>query len=149
MAKPSSKASMDPTFEKQVRKLKTAAKAEHDAGVVGEQVKWFRPENWAGNPLDLDALSDPFDRTKANQDYTDAVSDAANPGVNGDVVATTTMIDYLGVMERAFRTRHTLRRCRATAHALGRKRGQGDDRGPFVQLGIEYIRSVLKQAKGQ
>jgi hypothetical protein len=40
-----------------------------------------------------------------------------------------------------------MRRVRATAHVMGRDKGQGDDAGPFIQLGVEYVRGILKQAK--
>ncbi len=147
MADPASKASMDPQFEKQLRKRKDDARAQHQAGVAGGQVRWCRPAGGAGTPFDYESLHAPFSREKANQDLVDAIKDPQNPGTTGDVVACSTMINRLSTMERAHKVRHTLRRCRATAHVLGRKLGHGSDTGPYLQLGVEYVRALLRQAK--
>lgn len=146
-AAPKSKADMDPKYEKQFRALKLHAAAKAEAMQVGGQVPYFRPFGWNGDPTDLEGLSVPFDRTVANQGLIAAISDHLNPGTTGDVVACSVMINELSVMERAFRTRHTLKRCRGSAHTAGRLAGHGTDTGPYTQLGIEYVRSILKQAK--
>ena len=147
MAEPKSKAQMDPNFEKRLRDCKEAAAEEAAQRVSGGQSRWFRPTGWNGNPFDFAGLGVPFDRTVSTQGYLEAVKDAENPGTGGDVVATITMIEALSVMERAMRVRHTLRRTRATAHMLARKQLHGTDTGAFIQTGVEYVRSVLKQAK--
>src|SRR4051812_37526995 len=113
--KPHSTVSMDPNFEKRLRDLQQHAQEEYDERSVGGQVKWFRPEGWSGDLTDLEAMSEPFSREKSNQGCVDALKDPKKPGTTGDVVAATTMIDYLATLERAFRVRHTFRRCRATA----------------------------------
>lgn len=147
MPTPKSVVTMDPNFEKQLRRLKAAAAAAYAGGSTGGQVPNYTPVGWNGDPFDYAGLGVPFSRAAANDGMVKAMADAANPGTTGDVVAGAVMVNELAVMERAFRVRHTLRRCRATAHALGRKRGQGADTGPFVQLGVEYVRGILKQAK--
>ncbi len=111
------------------------------------QVKRFKPDGWDGNPQDYEAMATPFSRAKANQDLVAAISNHLAPGTTGDVVVCSTMINHLSVMERAFRARHTLRRCRATAHVAGRLTGHGNDKGPFIQLGVEYARALLASAK--
>lgn len=146
--KPTAKADIDPKYEKILRAIKEHAQSEADQRRKGEGVRWFRPTDFTGGEFDFGAMSAPFSRQKANDDYKKSVQDASAPGVSGDIVATTTMIDCLSVMERAFRQRHTMRRVRATAHMAGRKKGQGNDKGPFVQNYLEYIRSVVKQSKG-
>ena len=138
---------MDPNFEKQLRALKDHAKNEYAARSVGGQVRWFRPAEWNGNPFDYAGLHAPFARDHANQGILAAIKDPTSPGTTGDVVAAVTMIDALSAMEQSFKARHTLRRARAMAHHLGRKLGHGDDNGPLVQLGMEYVRTVLAQAK--
>lgn len=147
-AAPVSKAQMDPNFEKQFRALKDHAAAKSVALQAGGQPRYFRPHGWAGDPADVEAMAVPFNRDAANQGLVDAISDHLNPGTTGDVVACSVMIDELSVMERAFRVRHTLRRCRGTAHTAGRLAGHGSPSGPFIQLGVEYVRAILKQAKG-
>lgn len=144
---PQSKATMDPNYEKQLRKRKTDARAEYEGKKAGGRAKWDRPVGWSGDPFDLEGLHTPHSRDQANENLVDAMKDAAAPGTTGDVVACSTMINRLSTMERAFKVRHTLRRVRATAHVLGRKKGHGDDRGPYIQLGVEYVRELLRQAK--
>lgn len=148
-AAPQSKAVMDANYEKQFRALRDHAAAKATALQVGGQATYFRPYGWNGDPTDIEAMSVPFARDTANQGLIDAISDHLNPGTTGDVVACSIMINELSVMERAFRTRQTLRRCRGTAHTAGRLTGHGKDTGPYTQLGVEYIRSTLKQAKAE
>lgn len=145
--KPTSKADMDPKYEKQLRKRKKESKQEYEKRKKAEQAKWDRPEEWSGDVFDYDGMHTPHDRQKANQDLVKAISTPDSPGTTGDVVVCSTMINRLSTMERAFKVRHTLRRTRAMAHVIGRKKGHGDDKGPYIQLGIEYVRSMIKQAK--
>lgn len=144
---PSSKADMDPQFEKRMRDHRDAAAAEASARTQGNQVKWMRPTGWNGDVFDFTKMQDPFNRDVSNVNFLAAVDDPANPGTAGDLAATTLMIDRLAVAERAFRMRHTMSRPRAMAHMLARRKGQGNDQGPFIQLGVEFIRNVLKQGK--
>lgn len=145
--KPQSKADLDPNFEKRFRDLKTHAAAAAVAGGTGGQVLWFRPAGWNGDPADIEGLSVPFSREKANEAAVAAVKDVSAPGTTADTAVTTLMIDTLACMERAFRVRHTLRRPRAMAQAIGRQRGHGSDTGPLVQCGIEFARGIVNQGK--
>lgn len=138
---------MDPNFEKQLRNLKTHANNQYEARKAGGQIKWYRPLGWSGNPTDFDGMSEPFIREQINETLVSAISDPKSPGTTGDVIICSIMLNYLSVLERSLRVRHTLRRPRATAHAMSRDRGQGNDSGPFIQLGVEYVRSLLKQSK--
>jgi len=143
---PSPKASMDPNFEKRVEELKEAAKQEAVERKLGKQVKWFRPKGWTGGEFEYEPMSLPFDSNKANQDYKSAVQSPDSPGTSGDIIATQTMAECLAVMERGFRQRHTMRRCRAMAHHLGRRKGQGETQGVFGNNYLDYLRSVMKQS---
>ena len=147
MADPVSKASMDENYEKQMRQRKLDAKAAATAGVVAGQVRWERPVGWNGDPFDYTSMHVVCARNQANQFLLDAIKDSVNPGTTGDVIACSTMINRLSIYERAMKVRHTLRRCRATAQMLGRKTVHGGDRGTYAQLALEYVRSLLKQAK--
>jgi hypothetical protein len=146
---PRSKASMPANFEKRFRDMRIAAAQEYEARKAGGQVYWFWPADWHGHLNDVEGMSAPFGRDDANQMFLAAVKDPQNPGTTGDVVAVTTAIDTLAAMEQAFRARHCLRRPRATAHLLGRKRGHGDDRGPLTQNYVEYLRFLLKEARAK
>lgn len=148
MARATSKANMDPTFEKRLREMKEWAKEQHEKRVLGEQAKWYRPQGWAGGVLDFFSMAPPWVRAQANNEYVQAVQSAQSPGTTGDVIATTTMIDALATMERSFRQRCTMRRCRSTAHMTSRMKGLGNDKGPLIHNYVEYIRGVLRQTKG-
>lgn len=143
---PTPKVQMDPNFEKRYREGMQHAKDYYPPGQKGQQVKWERPENYDADLTDWEGMAKPFDRDKTNQSFVEAVKDPENPGTTGDLVIATTMIDALAVMERGFRQRHTMSRCRATAQMLGRKRGHGTEYGPFIQQGIEYVRNMLKMS---
>lgn len=147
MAAPAAKVDMDPNYERRLRELRDHAAAELAARSRGEQVRWNRPPSLTTGVFAIQALEAPFRRTAANDACVAAISDPKNPGVTGDVVAATTMIETLAGMERAFRMRHTMRRPRAMAHALARLKGHGDPDGAFGRNGVEYIRQVLKQAR--
>jgi len=147
---PQSQAQVDANFEAQLKALQAAAAAEATARPAGNQVVWMRPDpgqsGWNGGLDDWDALAGPFDRSQANQTVVTATSDAQQPGVVGDVIAGTTQAHYMATLERSFRLRQ-LSRCRAAVHAAARKQGQGDDRGTFVQCGLEYVRGLVAQSK--
>ena len=147
MADPVSRINMDPNFEKRLRDLRDHAAEQSTAVRDGGQRTYMTPEDWNGDPLDVEGLSVPFARTQANQQMIEAMADQSNPGTTGDVVAASLMISELAVMERAFRVRHTMRRPRAAAHTAARRQGHGSDTGPLIQLGVEYVRSVIQQAK--
>jgi hypothetical protein len=151
MADPSAKVDMDPNFENRLRDLKAQAAQEYEARSRGEQVLWFRPLGPDGQPVpvppfDWEALAVPFSRQASNDGYAAACADPDAPGVTGDLIAATTMVDYLACLERAYRMRHTMTRPRAVCHLLGRKRGQGIDLGGFGAT-IQYLRAVLAQAR--
>ena len=147
MAEPKAKAELDPSFKTLMDDLRDHAAQQSEARPNGEQVRWFRPSNGDGKLTDFQALGDAFDRSQSNEQFIDAVKDANDPGVTGDLVATTTMIDTLSVWERAYRMRHTMRRPRAVAHALGRLKGHGAQDGVYGRNNVEYVRGILKQSR--
>ncbi len=147
MADPQSKVDMDPKYEKQLRKRKQDAKKEADKRKQAKGAAWDRPEGWSGDTANYTDMHTPHDRQNANDGLIAAISKPSAPGTTGDVVAASIMINRLSVMERAFKVRHTLRRCRGMAHVIGRKLGHGNDNGPYGRLGVEYVRAVIQQSK--
>lgn len=144
----SSKVDMDPNYDLQLRSLREQAAAEAEAVLSGQPSQWMRPSGWAGDLDDWKAMEVPFASTTADQQFVDAVKDPTTSGVVGDVIAAATMIEYLSVMERAFRSRHAGGRIRNIIHAQARKAGQGSAEGSFTQIGLEYPRRIIKRAKG-
>lgn len=150
--KAASKAVVDPNFEKQVKRLIELAKTRYENGKLG-QTQWERPEvdsgepSWDGNLDKIDEVGAVFNREAANTSFVDAIKDAESPGADGDLVAAQLQVDYLGCADRAFQARHTFNWPRAYALALGRKRGQGDDRGPLGITVLELVRHIVGEAK--
>lgn len=140
---------MPANYEKRFRDLAAHAALEHNARTTAGQSRWFRPAGWDGSLGDIEGMSVPFDRTDANQMFLEAVKNPAQPGTTGDVVVATTAIDVLAAMEQAFRARHCMKRPRAVAHAMARKKGHGHPRGPLVQNYVEYMRFLLKEARAR
>ena len=147
-AKATKKSDIDPNFQDQVNQRKQDAAQEGEKRRRSQQVQVMMPKlgDWVGDLFDWDGVSKAFNRDQANDDFVKATSDARNPGVTGDLVATTLQVDYLSVMERAFRARHTMSFPRAIAQQSARKEAHGEDRGAFSQSALEFVRGVLKQS---
>ncbi len=143
----SAKADVDENFEKQIKQLQKLADEEYTARTTGDRQKWMRPDEWEGDLFDIEGISESFARDSANDDFEDAVKDAEDSGVVGDLIACTLRVDYMAAMERAFRSRHTMRRPRAFAHMTGRKKGHGNDRGVLTQTTLEFVRNTIKQSQ--
>lgn len=157
MAAPQAKADVDPNFSSQIKSLQAQNAANATAIVQGQQGQWMMPvlesasENggeWSGDLFDLEGIGEAFDRSQANQWFTDAISDSTNPGTSGDQVVCQMQVDYLAMMERSFRSRHTMSGPRAVMHAMGRRAGHGSDSGPLIQSVLEVVRSLVKESKG-
>lgn len=145
--KPTAKVNMDPKFQDRLQEMKQHSKKEKDKRKTGDQVPWYRPKDWDGDLFKWQEFEEPFKREQANNEGVDAIKTPESPGVTGDLVAAVTMIEMLSIMERAFRVRHTMRRPRAVAHMLSRKKTHGEAKGVFVRNGTEYINQVMKQAR--
>lgn len=145
----SSKVDLDPTFERWVRALRAAAEQAALKLSAGLAAPWMLPLSggWPEDLFDWDGLSEAFSRAELNEAFVSAIRDAEDPGVVGDLISATTMIEYLAVAERAFRARHTMRRPRAFAHALGRLQGHGHEKGTLTKTALEYVRGLVQQSK--
>ena len=105
--------------------------------------------SWLGDLFDIEGMSDPFNRDEANEMFVEATKDGENSGVTGDLGSTTLQVDYLACMERAFRSRHTMRRPRTMAHMTGRRKGHGNERGVLTQMNLEFVRNMIKQSRSE
>lgn len=140
---------IDPVLSDQLKSLQKQAAAEHPARLKGEQSQWMMPDlkGWSGSLFDYDGMAKPFDSSASSDGFTKATADAQSPGTTGDMIISTTQIDYLAVMERSFRDRHSMSRIRAMCHAMTRKNGHGNDRGPLSQCIQEYLNGLIKGSK--
>ncbi len=146
-----SRVDVDPVFEQQIKALRLACGRAAAAVLEGAQPRWMAPAllGWSGDLNDADGMALPFDRAVANEQFVSAVSDPTSPGTTADLVAATTMIDYLACMERAYRARHTMPRNRALLHAASRLDGHSQEQGALVVCALEYLRRVIRQSKGE
>ena len=148
----SKKSDIDPNFDARLQDVISQAAAEATARQEGGQVPWFRPRSneafWTGSLFDYEGFKPPFSRETANEEYQAAVKDPEDAGVAGDLVATTTQIDVLSAMERAYLARMTSTYPRMLAHMSGRKAGHGQPNGPIGLRVLDYVRNLLKQAGG-
>lgn len=145
-----SRAEVTDVFESQLEAVRSSAAAAGDAAITNQPASWCSIDKgqWDGNVTDVEGISLAFPRDQLNSQFVDSVTDTANPGTSGDLVSATVQADYIGMMERAFRARHTMSRTRAAAHAAGRKYGHGHDNGTLVKTVLEFVRSAVKTAKG-
>lgn len=145
------RADVDPVFNDQITAIQTQAAAESAAVLTGTQAQWMvpKPQGWTGDLFDLVGMSKMFDRSKSNEWFAQSIADPTKPGTVGDQAVTTTQIDLLAAMERAWRNRHTMRRPRSMMHAMARKAGHGSQTGPLVQAQLEHIRGMVRKSKGQ
>ena len=146
-----SRVDVDPVFEQQLNALRRLFASMAEAVFEGKQPTWMMPAalGWGGDLSDLVGMNKMFDRSKATEQFIAAISDPTNPGTTADLIAATTMIDWLSCMERAFRSRHTMPRNRALLHAANRMRGHGSEQGALITSCLEYLRRVVAAAKGE
>ncbi len=149
MPKANAKADMDPVLQKQIKEVQTLSKEESEKRDTGGQVKWLMPDKngWSGDLFDWQGMAKPFDRSKSNESFIEAIKDPASPGTTGDMIVTTVQIDYLAIMERAFRSRHTHSFPRILTHLAGRKKGHGSNTGPLTVSVLEYVRGLVRESK--
>jgi hypothetical protein len=148
LPKPRSRVEVDPNYEANLRAVQEAAAQTAPALRSGGQVLWTRPANWNGDPLDYEGIHTALNRDQANAQFVQATADAQAHGVMADLVAATLMVDYLGVLERAFKQRLGHGRVRRHALAAGRKQGQGSPNGVFITSNLGYVQRVVKKGKG-
>ncbi len=152
---PSRKSDVDPNFFLQLAALQQQAKEHYEQGKENKPAGWMMPDKdlggWGGDPFDWEKMiKRVFNRDESNRSFKLAVKEPMSPGTTGDLAITTTQIDYLASMGRAFAMRHTMRWPRAMAHALARRRAQGDQELGLFQNGIlEYIRGLIRQSSGE
>lgn len=148
---PQARADIDPIFEKQLRALAGACQRFAAFYLAGGVPQWILPDTiggWSGDLTDHDGMAQAFNHTQSDQWYIDATSDPKNPGTTGDLIVTTTQIDELAIMRRAFLARHAYDRRRCLTLAAGRMEGIGHVNGVLIQCGIEYVNRLVKMSKG-
>lgn len=146
-------AEVDQNFEQQFKSIVTQASAAAQQVSQGLGAQWYAPSplgSWTGDLFDWKGMSSAFDRANLNTLYSKVITEQnGKVGVTGDLVALGHQIEYMSLLERAYRNRHCFRSPRLVAHANGRTTGHGNDSGPIGRAIVDYTRNVLKQAKAQ
>lgn len=105
MAKGVSKGKIVASFHDQVVSLidqnDLCAKASTEAG----RGRVWMSGIWGGDTTDLTGMKEAFDRSEIINTM-NGIMDKDNPGTTADKIAMKFQSDYLGAMDRAFRTRH-------------------------------------------
>jgi hypothetical protein len=94
------------------------------------QREWMIPDaaggGWTFDPTDIPNIGDPFDRSGPNATYAAEYSGSGSPDNEiRTVMGTHVEINYMGMMERAFRERHRTV-VRAQYLLAGRRKAHGD-----------------------
>lgn len=149
-AKSSQKSSISDILQKLIDELSSQANSEAVSRKMNGQVEWMMPPKgkWGGDLFKWQDLYHPFDSEKPNEELVDAIKDAESPGNVGDLINTNTQIEYLAMVERAFRARHTMSFPRGVAHASARRHGQGGDKGPLKFSVMKYLEDLQKMSAG-
>ena len=134
----------DPRFVSLITAIRNWADQAAKAEQQGTQSKWFRPEGLT-SLTDVNAMLAPFSRETVNAELVAALAKEIKAG---DLVAATAQIAYLAVAGRAFVNRHTSP-LRGPALVVGRQRGHAAANGPINVNALEFVLSVLKEARKQ
>lgn len=151
---PVSVGKVDANLTLQVSNLAALQTSRATAIQTGGALKWMMPLNPGKNsttPLstvltNYVAVGNAFNRDEANQTGA-AAQNPQKPGMVGDITLAALQVDYLGTMERAFRSRMLQGRCRSLAHASARFGGHGCANGPLTQCVLGFLRSIDQETK--
>jgi len=125
--------------------LQTGSAQMHLADTGQAQRAWMTPAGWDGDPFAIATVHLPaFDREPINQNYQEVHS--GEDGRIGAAASLKIQLDYVAVMERAFRSRHA-GPIRGQMHAAARHAGQGHVKGIFPRT-RDYAQDLLKSAGG-
>lgn len=141
-----SKVDVDSGFERLMEMLRDAAEKNAKAISEGSAPVWHVPVDWPGNLDDWEAITKAFDRSKLNELTAKAQSDAASPGVTGDLIMGTLQIDYLAAAARAFHARYASKPRRLVL-ATARLKGQGQQEGVYKGSILQFIRALAVRSK--
>lgn len=137
--------SVYPKFQQLLERVKLRseenAKA-HDG--TKEQRRWMDPPNWNGNPLDIQGLTEPFARDQPNREYEDELN--KDEGRIGVCMGRKIEIDYMSIMERAFRAR-SMTSVRGQAHAATMRQSHGESKGVHIGVVLQYTQDILQSGQ--
>ncbi len=145
----SKKSEVSKVLSKLIETLSSQCLEVAKARKAGNQAKWVMPDKeggWQGDLFDFASIVSAFDSSQSNQELLDAIKDVEDPGVVGDLLNCQVSIEYLAVLERAFRQRHTQSFPRSVLHGGARKYGLGAQQGIFKWVILKYLEDIQKMS---
>ena len=145
---------LDPFFTQLLQDVQTQSQliADYIRGKVSSTTSTYTQRNWmipskanaSFTPTDIPNLGQAFSRQALNQDYSQQLINGASAsgGMVGNVLVDGLQINYLAMMERAFRERHkTDVRCQM--HLCGRRLAHGDPNGVHTGAVKAHVQSFI------
>ena len=146
-----SRARLHDIFTSHAASLQRSAAAMSAATLGFEQRRWSllpEVEGFSGSPDDVAGLTQVFDRTAIDQNYAEARSDGARPGVVGDGIALLLQSSFVAGRERALRVRNASS-VRCAFHAAARRQGHGASAGIYGNGVVRYVQDLLANGATQ
>ena len=140
-------ASVDPKFSTLMGDMQLLAdnNAKYLMATGNYQRKWMVPSDAPATWDPLDDITDHgtlFDRATVNQQYADTHNGTDSSAVVADTMGYSIQLNYMAMMERAFRDRHKSV-VRSTAHDCGRKRAHGEQLGIHKGSVLEAVSNMF------
>jgi len=103
---------------------------------------WMHPPEWNGDVFDIEGMKESFDRKGPNDEY-EAEMEKKSKGNIGVCMGDKVQMDYMGMMERSFRSRNaSFIRC--YVHSASRRKAHGLSEGVHTRGVLEYVTNLLK-----
>jgi len=141
----------DITFEDNIKKLSEQSDSMQKYMLEGgESRDWNQALLFTNkkNPYNTANTKEEFSRLKKiDKDY-GLIFNVESPGTDGDVKALKLQAAYLQAMERAMNLRYT-GLAKSEALAAGRRKGQGDGKGPFIGPSgvLGYVQKIIEKSQ--
>ena len=100
---------------------------------------------WSLDPYDLVTMRGPFDRTDMNRDYIIVIKRFLPKQRLGEVMVIKLQLDYLAIMERAWRTR-LASSVRLKIHSAARRCGHSLGSGPYLGTMVNWLNKLILAA---
>jgi hypothetical protein len=141
-----SKGKIHDVFQQNLEDLTEKADQQAQASRSAEPRPWNRPEK-AKDPLDIAGITDAFDRSEIDTNFSELLQDPESPGTCGDVICVKTQGDYVAEIERGFRARHATP-VRCICHSMARRKGHSKPNGIFLGGVLVHVQNALKSGQG-
>ena len=141
----------DKAFEENIRKLAEQSDSMHKYMVQGgESRDWNQGTLFTNkkNPYNTANTKEEFSRlNKIDKDYA-LIFNVESPGTDGDIKTLKLQAAYLQAMERAMNLRYT-GLAKSEALAAGRRKGQADEKGPFIGPSgvLGYVQKIIDKSQ--